>query len=94
MGDERLMTMAREIAARLRANLTIDWPYKDNVRARLRTVIKALLERYKYLPDQEARAIEVKDIQGARPQHLSWQADHADPAAGGGSIGWPGKMFP
>jgi hypothetical protein len=94
MGDERLMTMAREIAARLRANLTIDWPYKDNMRARLRTVIKALLERYKYLPDQEARAIEVKDIQGARLRHLSWQADHAVPAPGGASIGWPGKMFP
>jgi hypothetical protein len=40
-------------------NLSIDWQYKENVRARLRTMIKALLKRYKYPPDQEAAAIEL-----------------------------------
>jgi type I restriction enzyme R subunit len=46
-------------AQKLRQNLTIDWQYKENVRARLRTMIKALLKRYKYPPDQEATAIEL-----------------------------------
>jgi type I restriction enzyme R subunit len=59
MGDEVLMQMARELAAKLRGNLSIDWQYKENVRARLRTMIKALLKRYKYPPDQEAAAIEL-----------------------------------
>jgi type I restriction enzyme R subunit len=59
MGDEVLMTMARELAEKLRGNLSIDWQYKENVRARLRTMIKALLKRYKYPPDQEAAAIEL-----------------------------------
>ncbi|MFN9619412.1 MAG: type I restriction enzyme endonuclease domain-containing protein [Synechococcaceae cyanobacterium] len=40
-------------------NLTIDWQYKENGRARLRTMIKALLKRYKYPPDQEASAVEL-----------------------------------
>lgn len=57
MGDEVLMTMARELAEKLRGNLSIDWQYKENVRARLRTMIKVLLKRYKYPPDQEAAAI-------------------------------------
>jgi len=59
MGDEVLMTMARELAEKLRGNLSIDWQYKENVRARLRTMVKALLKRYKYPPDQEAAAIEL-----------------------------------
>jgi len=44
---------------KLRGNLSIDWQYKENVRAKLRTMIKALLKRYKYPPDQEAAAIEL-----------------------------------
>jgi type I restriction enzyme R subunit len=59
MGDAVLTEMARGLAQKLRQNLTIDWQYKDNVRARLRTMIKALLKRYKYPPDQEASAIEL-----------------------------------
>jgi type I restriction enzyme R subunit len=59
MGDEVLMKMARELAEKLRGNLRIDWQYKENVRARLRTMIKALLKRYKYPPDQEIAAIEL-----------------------------------
>jgi type I restriction enzyme R subunit len=59
MGDEVLMAMARELATKLRGNLSIDWQYKANVRARLRTMIKALLKRYKYPPDLEATAIEL-----------------------------------
>ena len=59
MGDQLLIKMARELAAKLRNNLSIDWQYKENVRARLRTMIKALLRRYKYPPDQEAVAIDL-----------------------------------
>ena len=54
-----LTQMARELAEKLRNNLTIDWQYKENVRARLRTMIKALPRRYKYPPDQEAVAIDL-----------------------------------
>mgnify|MGYP003338843497 CR=1 FL=1 len=59
MGDAVLIKMAQELAEKLRGNLSIDWQYKENVRAKLRTMIKALLKRYKYPPDQEAAAIEL-----------------------------------
>jgi type I restriction enzyme R subunit len=59
MGDAVLTEMARGLAQKLRQNISIDWQYKDNVRARLRTMIKALLKRYKYPPDQQASAVEL-----------------------------------
>jgi len=63
MGDSTLMAMARELTTKLRGNLSIDWQYKENVRARLRTMIKALLKRYKYPPDQQAAAVDLVLIQ-------------------------------
>ncbi|MXZ83134.1 MAG: type I restriction endonuclease subunit R [Synechococcus sp. SB0666_bin_14] len=59
MGDEVLKAMAEELAEKLRNNLTIDWKYKDNVRARLRRLIKTLLKRYKYPPDQRETAVDL-----------------------------------
>ena len=59
MGDEILKTMAANLAETLRKDLTIDWKYKDNVRARLRRKIRTLLKRYKYPPDQQATAVEL-----------------------------------
>ena len=68
MGDTILMKMAKELAQKLRDNLTVDWQYKENVRARLRTMVKTLLKRYKYPPDKQAEAIE---LVLAQAEHLS-----------------------
>jgi type I restriction enzyme R subunit len=51
--------MAREVAKKLRENLTVDWAVKESVRARLRILIRQLLKRYKYPPDQEQVAIDL-----------------------------------
>lgn len=59
MGEEVLVQIAREVAKSLRANLTVDWAVKDNVRARLRNLVRALLKRYKYPPDQQSDAIDM-----------------------------------
>ena len=59
MGEEVLVEMAREIAAKLRDNLTVDWAVRDSVRARLRILIRTLLKRYKYPPDQAKDAVEM-----------------------------------
>ena len=58
MQDEVLATMARELAEMLRRDATIDWQFKENVRARLRVKIKTLLKRYNYPPDAEQKAID------------------------------------
>ena len=59
MGEEVLVAMAREVAVRLRTNLTVDWAVKENVRAKLRISIRSLLRRYKYPPDQQKDAVEM-----------------------------------
>lgn len=58
MGDEVLMKLAREITDKLRKSVTIDWQYKDSVRAKMRTLIRIALRSYKYPPDLQAEAIE------------------------------------
>ena len=59
MKEAVLATMARELAEMLRRDATIDWQFKENVRAKLRLKIKTLLKRYKYPPDQQVTAIDL-----------------------------------
>ena len=53
MGEEVLVEMAREVAKKLRENLSVDWAVRDSVRAKLRIIIRNLLRKYKYPPDQQ-----------------------------------------
>ena len=59
MKEDVLATIARELAETLRRDVTIDWQFKENVRARFRLLIKTLLKRYKYPPDQQENAIDL-----------------------------------
>jgi type I restriction enzyme R subunit len=59
MGEAVLVEMAREVAKKLRENLTVDWAVRDSVRARLRNIIRVLLRRYKYPPDKQQDAVEM-----------------------------------
>ena len=59
MGEEVLVEMARAIAKKLRENLTVDWAARESVRARLRILIRNLLRKYKYPPDQQKGAVEL-----------------------------------
>ena len=58
MGDEVLSKLAKEITETLRKSVTIDWQYKEAVRAKMRILIKRALQRYKYPPDQAEGAVE------------------------------------
>ena len=59
MGEETLVEIAREVAKKLRGNLTVDWAVRDSVRARIRLLIRGLLRKYKYPPDEEKGAVEM-----------------------------------
>ncbi|HVW89120.1 MAG TPA: type I restriction enzyme endonuclease domain-containing protein, partial [Gaiellaceae bacterium] len=56
LGDEALRTIARELVKAVRANVTIDWAVRENVRAQLRVIVKRILRRFGYPPDLEERA--------------------------------------
>ncbi|MEX4156999.1 type I restriction endonuclease subunit R [Haemophilus influenzae] len=57
MGDEVLSKLAKEITETLRKSVTIDWQYKEAVRAKMRILVKRALQRYKYPPDKQEEAV-------------------------------------
>jgi type I restriction enzyme, R subunit len=56
LGDEALRTIARELVATVRANVTIDWTVRENVRAQLRVLVKRVLRKHGYPPDKQEKA--------------------------------------
>jgi type I restriction enzyme R subunit len=59
LGDDTLRTIAQELVRAVRANVTIDWTVRENVRAHLRVIVKRILRRYGYPPDKQAQATEL-----------------------------------
>jgi type I restriction enzyme, R subunit len=56
LGDENLRMIARELVKTVRANVTIDWTMRENVRAQLRVLVKRILRKYGYPPDKQEKA--------------------------------------
>ena len=56
--NEQLIEMTRELTELLRKNRTIDWQKKETARAGMRKMVKRLLKKYKYPPEQYEDAIE------------------------------------
>jgi type I restriction enzyme R subunit len=59
LGDETLRRIAQELVRTVRANVTIDWTIRENVRAQMRVMVKRILRRYGYPPDKQARATQL-----------------------------------
>ena len=56
LGDDVLRTIARELVAAVRKNVTIDWTIRENLRANLRVIVKRILRKYGYPPDKQDKA--------------------------------------
>ena len=56
--NEDLIAMTRELTETLRKNRTIDWQQKETARASMRKMVKRLLKKYKYPPDEYENAID------------------------------------
>jgi len=56
LGDETLRTIAQELVRTVRANVSIDWTLRENVRAQLRVLVKRILRKYGYPPDKQEKA--------------------------------------
>ena len=56
LGDETLRDIARDLVKTVRANVTIDWTVRENVRAQLRVLVKRILRKYGYPPDKQEKA--------------------------------------
>ena len=56
LGDDTLRTIAQELVRTVRNNVAIDWTIRENVRAKLRVLVKRVLRRYGYPPDKQEKA--------------------------------------
>lgn len=58
MGEGVLADIARDLVRAVRRSLTVDWASREDVRAKLRSIIKRLLAKHGYPPDAAPEAIE------------------------------------
>ena len=56
LGDDTLRAIARELTNSIRNSVTIDWKVRENVRARIRVMVKHILRKHGYPPDREPKA--------------------------------------
>jgi len=54
--DATLRAIAQELVRTVRANVTIDWTLRENVRAQLRVLVKRILRKHGYPPDKQEQA--------------------------------------
>ena len=56
--NDQLIALTRELTELLRKNRTIDWQKKETARATMRKMVKRLLKKYKYPPEDYEMAID------------------------------------
>jgi len=56
LGEPTLRQIAQELVRTVRANVTIDWTLRENVRAQLRVLVKRILRKHGYPPDKQETA--------------------------------------
>ena len=56
--NETLIKITHELTEELRRNQTVDWQKKESARAKMKVIIKRLLAKYDYPPDEQKEAID------------------------------------
>jgi type I restriction enzyme R subunit len=51
LGDEILKAIARELVVSVKKSIAIDWTIKESVQAKMRVLVKRILKKYNYPPD-------------------------------------------
>ena len=57
MGDQKLRVIATELITQVRSSVTIDWNLRESARARIRVLVKRILNKYGYPPDLQEEAV-------------------------------------
>ena len=57
MGDDKLKLIAAELITQVRKSVTIDWTLRDSARAKIRVMVKRILNKYGYPPDLQDAAV-------------------------------------
>ncbi|MGN6547044.1 MAG: type I restriction enzyme endonuclease domain-containing protein [Aureliella sp.] len=58
MGDNKLKVIAVELITQVRKSVTIDWTLREGARAKIRVLVKRILNKYGYPPDLQEEAVQ------------------------------------
>ncbi|MFT5028640.1 MAG: type I restriction enzyme R subunit [Candidatus Binatia bacterium] len=59
MGDDKLKLIAAELITQVRKSVTIDWTLREGARAKIRVMVKRILNKHGYPPDLQADAVKI-----------------------------------
>lgn len=57
IGDDKLKVIAAELITQVRKSVTIDWTLREGARAKIRVMVKRILNKYGYPPDLQEEAV-------------------------------------
>ncbi len=57
MGDNKLKLIAAELITQVRKSVTIDWTLRETARAKIRVMVRRILNKYGYPPDLQDEAV-------------------------------------
>ena len=57
MGDDKLKVIAAELITQVKKSVTIDWTLRESARAKIRVMVKRILNKYGYPPDLQDEAV-------------------------------------
>jgi type I restriction enzyme R subunit len=57
MGDAKLKVIAAELITQVRKSVTIDWTLRESARAKIKVIVKRILNKYGYPPDLQEEAV-------------------------------------
>jgi len=58
MGDAKLKLIAAELITQVKKSVSIDWTLRESARAKIRVMVKRILNRYGYPPDLQDAAVQ------------------------------------
>ena len=71
LGNDELKVIAQLLLNKLKQNVTVDWAHRESARARLRILVKDILEDHGYPPDLSKEAVQTV-LQQAEALSASW----------------------
>ena len=76
MGDYKLKVIAAELITQVRKSVTIDWTLRESAQAKIRVMVKRILNKYGYPPDLQDEAVQTVLAQ-AKLLSADWAMDSA-----------------
>ena len=59
MGDVKLKVIAAELIGQVKKSVTIDWTLRESARAKIRVMVKRILNKHGYPPDLQEEAVKI-----------------------------------